>query len=278
MFNHSALSAAAPHLSRSLGADKFAKVNHPEQCVMHPNDRIAAWKRWEMNSFTEGLPALSPKNLNAQPMSALATTSASSSQNELDALRKQAQAEGEKAGYQQGQTQGFEQGYAQGQTEGHAAAMAAVHEQARQLQALALSLPSALHAADASVADDLLALAMDLARQVVGQTLHAEPQAMLAVVRSLLQAEPALVGTPLLFLHPDDAALVKEHLAEDLQTIGWRIRTDADMARGGCRVTANSGERDASLQTRWERVAAALALHTPLATKHATEHTTGHAP
>lgn len=241
---------------------------------MHPNDRIAAWKRWEMNSFTEGLPALSPKNLNAQPISALAATRALVSQNELDALRKQAQAEGEKAGYLQGQTQGFEQGYAQGQAQGHAAAMAAVHEQARQLQALALSLPSALHAADASVADDLLALAMDLARQVVGQTLHVEPQAMLAVVRSLLQAEPALVGTPLLFLHPDDAALVKEHLAEDLQTIGWRIRTDADMARGGCRVTANSGERDASLPTRWERVAAALALHTPLATEHAT----GHAP
>ena len=274
MFDNSAFSAAAsPNLSRSPDIDKFASINHPEQCVMHPNDRIAAWKRWEMNSFTEGLPALSLKNLSAKPMSALAITSASISQNELDALREQAQTDGEKAGYQQGQAQGFEQGYAQGQTEGHAAAMAAVHEQARQLQALALSLPSALHAADASVADDLLALAMDLARQVVGQTLHLDPQAMLAVVRSLLQAEPALVGTPLLFLHPDDAALVKEHLAEDLQTIGWRIRIDADMARGGCRVKANSGERDASLQTRWDRVAAALALHTPLAAGQ----TTGHA-
>lgn len=257
-------------LSRSPDAEKFARMGHPEPCVMHPNDRIAAWKRWEMNSFTEGLPALALKNLASRPPSALAATVAPISQDEMDTLRRQAQTAGEKAGYQQGQAQGYEQGYLQGQTEGHAAAMAAVHEQARQLQALALSLPLALHAADASVADDLLALAMDLARQVVGQTLRADPQAMLAVVHSLLQAEPALVGAPLLFLHPDDAVLVKEHLSEDLQTVGWRIRTDAAIERGGCRVTANSGERDASLQTRWERVAAALAQHTPLTTGHAT--------
>ena len=144
--------------------------------------------------------------------------------------------------------------------------MAEVHEQARQLQALVLSLPSALRLAEASVADDLLALAMDLARQVLGQTLSADPQAMLAVVHELLQAEPALVGTPQLFLHPDDATLVSEHLSKDLQAVGWRIRSDAAIQRGGCRVTANSGERDASLETRWARVAATLAQHTPVAT------------
>ena len=33
------------------------------------------------------------------------------------------------------------------------------------------------------------------------------------------------------------------------------------LARGGCRVTAHSGERDATVQARWERVTAALARH-----------------
>lgn len=174
---------------------------------------------------------------------------------ELVRLRLQAQ--------QAGETEGHRQGYAQGQAEGHAAAMAAVHEQADQLRALTLALPAALRSAEREVADDLLALALDIARQVLGQALAADPQVILPLVRELLQAEPALTGAPQLVLHPDDAALVKEHLADDLQTAGWRIRVDANSQRGGCRVTAASGEQDATLGARWDRVTARLARTAP---------------
>ncbi|MEO8022681.1 flagellar assembly protein FliH [Polaromonas sp.] len=223
---------------------------------MDPKDRIAAWKRWEMTSFTHEAP-FPPSQVQAIPDAVPEPPSAAPKIDEadLDRLRLEAQMAGEKTGY--------EQGYAQGQAEGHAAAMAAVHEQARQLRALTLSLPPALHLAEGGVADDLLALAMDLARQVLGRALTADPQAMLAVVHELLQAEPALVGSPQLFLHPDDAQLVSEHLAEELLAIGWRIRPDANILRGGCRVMASSGERDATLETRWDRVAAALARNIP---------------
>jgi len=226
---------------------------------MDPKERIAAWKRWEMTSFAEGLPALARHGAATGPVSVPVEATARMTEAEMDTLRLQARMAGEKAGYQEG----YDKGHALGQTEGHAAAMAAVQEQVRQLQSLAMALPAALRLAEASVADDLLALALDLARQVLGQTLSVDPQAMLAVVRDLLQTEPALVGTPQLFLHPDDAALVGEHLSGDLQAAGWRIRSDAAIQRGGCRVTANSGERDASLQTRWDRVTATLTKHNP---------------
>ncbi|MFZ2388303.1 MAG: FliH/SctL family protein, partial [Polaromonas sp.] len=157
-------------------------------------------------------------------------------------------------------------GYARGQSEGHAAGLAAVQAQAEQLKALALALPAALRIAETGVADDLLALALDIARQVLGHALTADPQAILPLVHELLQSEPALTGAPQLLLHPDDAALVKEHLADDLKSAGWRIRADAHIARGGCRVLATSGERDASLETRWERVTATLARNAPPAT------------
>jgi flagellar assembly protein FliH len=171
-------------------------------------------------------------------------------ENELARLRLQAR--------QAGEEEGRQQGYAQGQ----AAAMAAVHEQAGHLRALTQALPAALRLAEREVAGQLLALAMDIARQVLGQALALDPQAILPTVRELLQAEPALTGSPQLVLHPDDAALVREHLADDLQTAGWRIRADADTQRGGCRILAASGERDATLQSRWDRVAAALGPHT----------------
>ncbi|MEO5658911.1 MAG: FliH/SctL family protein, partial [Polaromonas sp.] len=120
-------------------------------------------------------------------------------------------------------------------------------------------LPAALLSAETSVADDLLALALAIAQQVLGQALTVEPQAILTVVRELLKAEPALTGAPQLLLHPDDAALVKEYLPDELKSAGWRLKADVQMTRGGCRVLATSGERDATLETRWERVAATLA-------------------
>lgn len=168
-----------------------------------------------------------------------------------------------------GEAEGFRQGYARGHAEGRVAAMAEVHAEAEHLRVLTLALPDALRSAEREVAADLLALALDIARQVLGQSLALDTGAILPVVRDLLQAEPALTGAPQLVLHPDDAALVRQHLADELQAAGWRIRADAGCQRGGCRVLAASGEQDASLPSRWERVTAALvktAMHT--ATTH----------
>ena len=246
-----------PSLSRLPNADGFKAGGRSQQRTMDPKDRISAWKRWEMTSFAQVLPTPAGAPAQALPES---PEPAERIDAELDRLRLEAQLSGEKSGHQQGHQQGYAQGYAQGQ----AAAMASVNAQAAELRALTLSLPSALRTAEATVADDLLALAMDLARQVLGQALAAEPQIMLAVVHELLQAEPALVGSPQLFLHPDDVLLVREHLSDDLQAVGWRIRSDTSIQRGGCRVMATSGERDATLETRWTRVAATLTRHAPV--------------
>lgn len=204
---------------------------------------LSAWQRWEMTSIAEEVPQASATLVPLKPVLLI-------DEAELARLRLLAQQAGDSAGHREG--------YARGLAEGHAAGLAAVQAQAAQLQALAQSLPGALHGAEHQVADDLLALALDLARQVLGEALKTEPQLMLTVVRELLQAEPALIGMPQLLLHADDAALVKEYLSDELQAAGWRLRVDATLQRGGCRVLANSGERDATLPTRWDRVAAAL--------------------
>ena len=107
---------------------------------------------------------------------------------------------------------------------------------------------------------------------MVRQALPVEPQPILALVRELLHAEPALNGTPRLLLHADDAVLVQQYLADDLQVAGWRIRTDLTITRGGCRVHAASGSLDATLETRWERVAAALGRNQEVAAATETPH------
>ena len=236
---------------------KFMPDKPSARRTPEPKALQTAWERWEMTSFSEELQPVAAKAV-SEPVLAPIEAVVLIDEAELARLRLQAQKAGE--------TEGYEQGYARGQTEGHAAGLAAVQAQAGQLHALTLALPAALLIAETSVADDLLALALDIARQVLGQALTAEPQAILAVVHELLQAEPALSGAPQLLLHPDDAALVKEHLADDLKGAGWRLRADAHITRGGCRVLATSGEKDATLETRWERVAATLARNESPAT------------
>jgi flagellar assembly protein FliH len=158
------------------------------------------------------------------------------------------------AGLQQGREQALDELSAQAQD----AATTQLHARAAQWLALAGSWPQALAQAETSLAQDLSDLALSMARQVVGQALSVDPGLMLGAVRELLQAEPALSGAPQLLLHPEDMALVREQLHEELHSAGWRLKPDAGLERGGCRVMAASGELDARMTTRWQRVAAAL--------------------
>ena len=230
-----------------------ASDTFPAKRIPAPKESLTAWQRWEMTSFAEGLHTDLAEVADPESALPLLKPVLLIDEAELAQLRLQAQ--------EAGNAQGYEQGYARGQAEGHAAGLATIQAQAEQLHTLTLALPAALSLAESSVADDLLALALDIAKQVLGQALTVEPQAILAVVHELLQVEPALSGAPQLLLHPDDAALVKEHLADDLKSAGWRLRADSHITRGGCRVLASSGETDATLETRWERVAATLARH-----------------
>lgn len=215
-----------------------------------PPELMSAWQRWEMNSI-EAQPVFTSANIaDLARRSADHTGASLVDETELARLRFEAR--------QTGHAEGYQEGYAKGQAEGHAAAMLLAQQDLQSLKTLLLALPSAMHAADREVADDLMTLALEIARQMVREALTTNPQHILTLVRELLRMEPTLNGTPRLLMHVDDAALVQQHLADDLQAAGWRIRTDLSIQRGGCRVHAAGGALDATLETRWKRVEAAF--------------------
>lgn len=219
--------------------------------------QMSAWQRWEMRSITTApeqaeVPAEAAEADASQTVASVLASASTVVIDEDELIRMRLQAQ------QAGEAEGQKQGFAQGHAEGYAAGLAQAQAQAQAMQALLLALPQAMHTAEAEVAEDLLALAIDIAQQIVSQTLVVDPQPMLALVRNLLRMEPVLNGTPRLLLHADDAALVQQYLADELTVAGWRIRTDPTIQRGGCRVHAASGALDATLETRWERVTAAF--------------------
>ena len=207
-----------------------------------PKETLTAFQRWEMASF-DPAPQQSARDLAAA---------------ELDRLRAEARAAGHREGYEAGLAAGHAAGYAAGHEAGMATGLAEARAEAAQLAALAASFKIALDAADAELADTLITLAFDVARQVLRQNLALDPTALLGAAREVLAGEPALVGQPHLLVNPADLPIVEAYLKEELQTGGWTVRGDVTVERGGCRARAATGEVDATLPTRWQRVAQAM--------------------
>jgi len=219
----------------------------------------SAWQRWEMQSIAT--PAARRAGAALRPAPEAAPTAppkpAAPSLDEklLARLRIDARAIGEAEGRREGLAQGHAEGLAAGRAEG--LALASAH--AQHLLGLAQTLPAALRRAEHEMSDSLVGLALQVARQVIHHSLNVEPGWIVTLVRQMLANEPTLQGEPRLLLHPDDVALVRSSLGAELQESGWQIRADENISRGGCRVQCAGSEIDATLETRWERVTAALA-------------------
>lgn len=222
----------------------------------------SAWQRWEMGAIARPAPARPAAAASAAPAR---PREPAVDRAELERLRREAREAGLAEGRQAGLAQGLAQGHDQGYAAGLAAGKAAVDAQAAQLLALAASLPAALRRAEDDLAETVVALALDVAKQVVHRSLEAGPDLIVPVVQDLLRREPALQGEPRLLLHPLDAELVAGALGAELQNAGWQVLADETITRGGCLVKAGSGAHDATLETRWARVAAALGPAAPAA-------------
>ena len=120
-----------------------------------------------------------------------------------------------------------------------------------------------LDALDSVIASRLMQLALTAAKQVLGQPPVCDGTALLTQIQQLIQQEPMFNGKPQLRVHPQDYERVEQQLGTTLSLHGWRLLADGDLHPGGCKVSAEEGDLDASLATRWHalcRLAAPGAL------------------
>jgi flagellar assembly protein FliH len=140
----------------------------------------------------------------------------------------------------------FEQGLAEGRQAGHAE----IKAQVDRLAGMFYDLAKPFEALDAEVERELLTLAMALARQIVRRELKADPTQIIGIIREAIAALPVATRDVRVHLHPEDAAVVKQHLAPTENERAWTIIEDPVMARGGCQITTNTSRIDARLETR----------------------------
>lgn len=159
----------------------------------------------------------------------------------------------------------YEEAYAKGRAEGLAAAEREMRPQLQQLQArvehldaILDSLARPLQELDSEVADQLLQLALTIGRHLVRRELRIDPSQVIAIIRETVALLPASARDVRVHLHPEDAAVVREKLAAPVGERAWTIAEDPVMGRGGCRVTTETAQIDARLDTRIGSVISAL--------------------
>jgi len=147
---------------------------------------------------------------------------------------------------------------AEGYAEGVAAGRLEAEQACGRMKQLAESFGNTLDNLDFRLADMVLALALDVARQVVAGELAVHPERILDVVNLALKQMAETSREARLLLNPEDAALVRPHLEQVLDKNRLRIVEDIRIVRGGCLIETAQGDLDATLPARWRQVVQVL--------------------
>ena len=206
-----------------------------------PKEQQTAYQRWEMSSFGDDKPSAA---MMARPKKKLEEPNHAVNQI-LENVRKEA--------YTKGMQEGFAVGMAKAKE--HAA------EERQQFVQLMDNFSLALEKADEAIADELLSLALDLAKSMLKVKLNVDTSAVIPVVVDAIHYLPHVQKPARILVHHEDAHILREYLAEEISSQHWQIQEDSSIERGGCLVETGANQIDASNQMRWKRITDALAKH-----------------
>ena len=203
-----------------------------------------SWKRWTPDDLSPPSAEFTPAVVSSDEGDAGAGEPELSEEEQRAQLLAQMQMQAHEQGFNAGMNEGRQTGHAQGYQEGLAKGLEQGIEQARQQQAplharmqqLVSEFQHTLDALDSVIAARLMQMALEAARQVIGQTPIVDNAALIKRV------------------HPDDLQRVEESLGATLSLHGWRLRGDPSLHHGGCKVSADEGDLDASVATRWQEL------------------------
>jgi flagellar assembly protein FliH len=148
------------------------------------------------------------------------------------------------------QAEAYREAFQQGLRDGMAAGREQVRAQVERLDQLLTDLARPFSEVDEAVQHELVSLSMALARQIVRRELRQDPTQIIGIVREAIGQLPVAARDVRVQLHPEDAAIVREHLAPVENERAWALIEDPMMMRGGCQVLSASSRIDVRLEKR----------------------------
>lgn len=226
-----------------------------------PKEELGIVTRWNFGAI-DALDALllAPAGVPLQVESQEEVAARATQAIEQQAQQAQALQQAAEDAYARGLAQGQEQANLEWQRRMDEYVAGQGKEAAQRLDAAVQALDSSLGAMQQHMAQDVLQLACDIARQVVRQELRVNIAALQPVIAEALgmlvaDGRPATVR-----LHAADLEQVGAALREELSSPSLQWLADANVPPGGCRVEAAGTVIDGSLQKRWQRAIAPLGL------------------
>ncbi|MCP4270921.1 MAG: flagellar assembly protein FliH [Gammaproteobacteria bacterium] len=143
------------------------------------------------------------------------------------------------------------EGLEKGKSEGKEQVLVKQKQITNQLKGILQSCHQQASIFDQEICEQLVAITVSVAKQVIRRELNTDPEQIMAVIREAISCLPASSEKLLLKLHPDDAALVREiyHLDEEPDRT-WKIFEDPGLQRGGCIINSESSLVNADLDAR----------------------------
>jgi len=192
------------------------------------------------------------------------------------AAKLKAQAEAEEQAKEDGVRQaGYSEGYAEGYAQGHAQATLEGQRQineyiatqgkdaATNFAALFESASAQLAESEQVMAQGVLELACELARQVLRHELSTNPNALQPVIREALGVLAVDSKAAVVRLHPLDLEVLAEVLRQEFSGLALTLLPDSTVARGGCLVESAGTVVDGTVEKRWQRALASLGFDGP---------------
>jgi flagellar assembly protein FliH len=176
--------------------------------------------------------------------------------NEIESMQKQAYEEAFALGKNDGFQQGFEQGLIEGGKKGYEDNVVLLNNKAAEFDALMESLAEPFKTLDEEVEKELVKLAIGIANQIIRREIKLDPGQVIAAVREAINVLPLSSQKIMLYLHPEDAGLVRSVLSLDEMSTPWGITEDPLITRGGCKVDTDVSHVNATVENRLAAVIA----------------------
>lgn len=169
---------------------------------------------------------------------------------EIEAIQKQAHAEG----FALGKQEGYQAGFVEGSKKGYDENVHLIEVRTTQLVSLLESLSQPFKLLDEQVEQALANLSVKIAKQILHREIELDSGQVTAAVKAAVAALPMASQKVTLYLHPEDAELVRFNLGLDETPSTWVIVEDASITRGGCKVDTEVSHVDATIESRLDAV------------------------
>lgn len=154
----------------------------------------------------------------------------------------------------------YERGHEDGYAAGHTAAMLVRTQHAAEMARVLDALHGRFGELESEGAEQVLTLALTIARQVMRREMDVDRCAVMPALREAVQAVIDQQAHPRVHMNPHDLSHLHDSLDADGMLRGCRFIADPTVSRGGCRVETAQSDVDATVESRWNRVLGAVGI------------------